>query len=135
MKTLSKNNILFFDEDCILCNKSIRFIHILDIHKRIYFSSLQTQLGEEIQKEIQIKQSLSTVIYYKKGKIYSKSSAIFHCLSDIHWFLKPLKLFLLIPKVIRNGLYDFIASNRKLLFKNQTCKLPSKSLKKQVLYF
>jgi predicted DCC family thiol-disulfide oxidoreductase YuxK len=133
MNKLSKNNILFFDEDCILCNKSIHIIHFLDIQKRIYFSSLQSELGIIIQKKIKLNQTLSTVIYYKNGKLHTKSTAIIRCVSDLYWPLKLTLIFLLIPKPIRNFTYDFIAKNRKRIFSNQTCKVPSESLKKQLL--
>ena len=133
MNTLSINNILFFDEECILCNKSIRFIHFLDIHKRIYFGPLQSEQGISIQNELQLTETLSTVVYFKEGKLYTKSSAIIHCLADIHWFLKPILFFLLIPTFIRNQIYDFIATNRKRIFRDQSCEIPSESLKKQIL--
>jgi predicted DCC family thiol-disulfide oxidoreductase YuxK len=128
-----KNNLLFFDDDCILCNKSIRFIHSLDIHKKIFFTPLQSDIGIKIQQEIQLQELISTVVYHRYGKYYTQSSAIIYCLSDIHIFLKPLLVFLLVPTFIRNGIYNFIAKHRKKLFKNQTCGIPSESLRKQVI--
>lgn len=133
MNNLKHKYILFFDDDCILCNKSIRLIHSLDKHKKIYFSPLQSDLGIEIQQKKQLKQLVSTVIYFRKSKIHDQSSAIFYCLSDIHWSLKPLLLFLFIPPFIRNGVYNFIAKNRKKIFKNQLCEIPSESLRKQIV--
>lgn len=130
---LTKDKILFFDDTCILCNKSIRLIHFLDIHKIIFFSSLQSPLGIEIQQIIKLKKFISTVVYYRKGTFYTQSSAIIYCLSDSFWILKPMLIFLLIPKFIRNGIYNFIAKNRKRIFKNQVCSLHSESLRKQII--
>jgi predicted DCC family thiol-disulfide oxidoreductase YuxK len=133
MNNLMHKYILFFDDACILCNKSIRFIHSLDKHKQIFFCPLQSDLGIEIQQKKQLKQLVSTVIYFRKSKLHVQSSAIFYCLSDIHWALKPVLLLLFIPPFIRNGIYNFIAKNRKKIFKNQLCEIPSESLRKQIV--
>ena len=133
MSILKKENILFFDDACIFCNKSIRFVHFIDIHKKIYFAPLQSSLGTEIQEKNKLKELISTVIYYRKGGFHTQSSAIIYCLSDIHLILKPLLILLLIPSFFRNGIYNFIAKNRKKIFKNQTCGIPSESLRKQIL--
>jgi predicted DCC family thiol-disulfide oxidoreductase YuxK len=133
MSILLKDNLLFFDDACILCNKSIRLIHLLDIHKKIFFASLQSPIGTEIQQKNNLKEFISTVVYYRKGKFHIQSSAVIFCLTDIHWILKPLLILLLVPTYIRNGIYNFIAKNRKRIFKNQVCSLHSESLRKQIL--
>jgi predicted DCC family thiol-disulfide oxidoreductase YuxK len=128
-----RNNLLFFDGDCVLCNKSIRFIHFLDSKRVIFFSPLQSELGLEIQNQLQLPKFISTVVYHHKGILYSKSSAVIHCLSDTNWYFKPILLLLLIPKFIRDKVYDFIAENRKKIFRNQSCSIASESLRKQVI--
>lgn len=133
MSNITKEHILFFDDACILCNKSIRFIHFLDIKKKIFFCPLKTSLGIEIQKTNKLKALDSTVIYYKKGTCYTQSSAIIHCLSDSFWLFKPSLILLLSPSFIRNKIYELIARNRTFFFKNRTCSLPSDSLRKQIL--
>ena len=133
MDVIFKDNLLFFDDTCILCNKSIRFIHFLDKQKKISFASLQSPLGNDVQLKNKLKDPISTVIYHRKGIFHLQSSAIIYCLSDIRWFLKPLLILLLVPPILRNNLYNFIAKNRKRFFKNQTCSLPSESLRKQIV--
>ena len=133
MDVIFKDNLLFFDDTCILCNKSIRFIHFLDKHKKISFASLQSPIGNDVQLKNKLKDPISTVIYHRKGIFHLQSSAIFYCLSDTRWFLKPLLILLLVPPILRNNLYNFIAKNRKRFFKNQTCSLPSESLRKQIV--
>lgn len=133
MSILLKDKVLFFDDACILCNKCIRLIHFLDVHKTLFFSPLQSPLGIEIQRKSNLKELDSTVIYHKNGKLYTQSSAIIHCLSDSYWLLKPVLIFLIIPSYLRNKIYELIARNRKRIFKNQTCSLPSESLRKQII--
>lgn len=133
MNVIFKDNLLFFDDSCILCNKSIRFIHFIDKHKKISFASLQSPIGNDVQLKNKLKDPISTVIYHRKGIFHLQSSAIIYCLSDTRWFLKPILLLLLVPPILRNNLYNFIAKNRKRFFKNQTCSLPSESLRKQIV--
>jgi predicted DCC family thiol-disulfide oxidoreductase YuxK len=133
MSILLKDKVLFFDDACILCNKSIRLIHFLDIRKTLFFSPLQSPLGIEIQQKSNLKELDSTVIYFRKGNLHTQSTAIIYCLSDSFWLFKPILIFLAIPTFIRNGIYNFIAKNRKRIFKNQTCSLPSESLRKQII--
>jgi predicted DCC family thiol-disulfide oxidoreductase YuxK len=134
MSILLKDKVLFFDDACILCNKSIRLVHFIDIQKKIFFSPLQSPLGIEIQIKNNFKVLDSTVVYYRKGEFYTQSNAIIRCLSDTFWLLKPILVFLLVPSFIRNKIYNLVAKNRKRIFKGQTCGLPSESLRKQIIY-
>jgi len=132
---MSPSHILLFDSDCILCNKSVRFILKHDKHKIFYFASLQSEFGQEFLTKNQFPSKIySTVIYLKNDKIYTKSSAAIRAFSALNLFSKPLLILLLFPYPIRDFVYNLIAKNRKHFFKNQTsCLIPTEELKKRML--
>ena len=60
--------IIFFDGDCILCNKSMRLCYKYDKKKKFHYSSLQSDFAKELLKDLDIDfNKLSTIIYWENG--------------------------------------------------------------------
>lgn len=111
---LIKEPILFFDSSCVLCNKSVQLLLDIDRKQTLKFASLQSGIGKSLLEEFKILDD--SVVLLWKGKAYIKSEAVLQ-LSKILGF--PYKIFLvfyIIPKGIRNWVYDVIAQNRKHWF-------------------
>lgn len=119
--------VLFFDGVCGLCDHFITFMVDADRMHVLKFATQQgdTFKSEEIQK--MIKPEMGDSIFYLKGdKIYSKSSAVLTALSDMGGVWKLLLVFMIIPKPIRDVIYDLVAKNRYSIFgKHEACRLPT----------
>lgn len=127
------NKIIFFDGVCNLCNQFVDFIIKADKHKKIKVASLQGETANDILEKKQLK-DLSTVIYYKDKKTYTQSDAIFEIVKELSWPYKTLIIFKIIPKSIRNFVYDKISRSRYKFFgKRSTCRLPTESEKSRML--
>jgi predicted DCC family thiol-disulfide oxidoreductase YuxK len=128
------NRVLFFDHECLLCNGFIRFILKQDSTQVLKVTALKGETAKTLLS-LELKQSLGeTVIYYRKGRLYSESSAVLMVLSDLGRFWKATRVLLIFPKAIRDGLYRLIARNRYRIFRKQTvCSLPKFSEKKRLL--
>lgn len=107
---LNLKEIIFYDGDCGLCQRSVSFIHSLDSEKKLAFAPLN---GETYQALSLPKSDMTTVMFYSQGKLFFKSEAII----QVGWFLGGWKrVFILakiIPRSLRDLVYDFIAKHRK----------------------
>ncbi|MBU2951162.1 DUF393 domain-containing protein [Tamlana agarivorans] len=135
---MEKENIIFFDGVCNLCNGFIDYVIKRDKKKSIFYAALQSETAKsKLKKHIELKENTdyTTIYYFTNNKLYSKSSAILNIfleLSTTHAFLA--RVLFVIPKFIRDAIYTFIAKNRYLFFgKKSTCRLPSLEERNQFL--
>lgn len=125
-------NILFYDGDCALCNRCVRYITAHEKNNGLFFSSLQSDYAKkELAKYHYDFSKLNTLVLIMDGNIYYKSDAAL----NLSRFLKApyswslaLKIF---PRFLRNAVYDVIARNRKKWWKKEYCFLPAPAMKKR----
>lgn len=129
----SNQTILFFDGVCNLCNALVDFVIRWDKSKQIKIASLQGSTALKILPE-RYTQVLNTVVFYKNGKIYTKTSAVIRALMAINPLFGPLALFLIIPAFLRDPFYNLVAHFRYRWFgQRTTCRLPSEFEKQYFL--
>ena len=132
---MKQDSIVFFDGVCNLCNGAVKFLLNIDTKKKLRFASLQTPIAEKILKHSVQTSTLDSIVYLKNGQEFKKSSACLEIAKDMGRFWQILYIFILIPRPIRDFIYDAIAVNRYRLFgKKNTCMRPSSSMKDQFLH-
>ncbi len=127
--------IILFDGVCNLCNSAITFIIKRDKKDAFRFASLQSDLGSELLKKFHIDPvNTDSIVLISDRKAYIKSSAALHIAHDLNGAYSLLTGFLILPKFLRNGVYDFIARNRYRWFgKKESCMIPDPELKSKFL--
>lgn len=120
-----ENNIIFYDGDCGFCNKSVQFVLKHEQNNNIRFSALQSNFAKDFFEKIGAeKPDMSTFYFYSNEKMYERSSAALKVVSELKWYLQILKIGWLLPRFIRDSMYDFIAKRRTKLA-NGFCVIPS----------
>jgi predicted DCC family thiol-disulfide oxidoreductase YuxK len=115
-----KKKILIFDGICGLCNQSVDILIKIDRHHRFQYTSLQ---GEFV-KTLKTKPDIDSIIFYEDGILFYKSTAILKIFQALDGIWKIIAIFYLIPKVIRDFLYDLIAKYRYKIFgKRESCRV------------
>jgi predicted DCC family thiol-disulfide oxidoreductase YuxK len=104
-------SVVFYDGDCGLCQRSIRFLAWADKKKKISFAPLNGVTYKQIYGDVA--SLLSSVKLYHNKKTYEKSSAVLQLCLILGGFYKIFYLFIIVPAFIRDALYDQIASRRK----------------------
>jgi len=130
-----KEYIVLFDGVCNLCNNSVNLIISFDKKSKFKFASLQSAIGKDLANQYDIDASLlEGLIFITPQKAYTKSSAalqIARRLDGLWFLLFPLYM---IPKPIRDIVYDYVARNRYRWFgKSETCRIPTPELKSRFL--
>lgn len=126
---------ILFDGVCNLCNGSIQFILKRDPRARFRFASLQSESGRRLVTENGLDPDvLSSVILIEDGKVYRESTAALRIARHMSGAWKLLRVFVLIPRPIRDAVYRMIARNRYRWFgKSETCWLPTPELRARFL--
>jgi predicted DCC family thiol-disulfide oxidoreductase YuxK len=116
-------NIVLFDGICNLCNASVRFISRHDKDSKIQFASLQSEKAKELLKNAAFNnENLRSIVFIADQKIFLKSDAAIEIAKLLKGFPHYLKYFQIIPRPIRDIVYDLIAKNRYRLF-GKSCTL------------
>jgi predicted DCC family thiol-disulfide oxidoreductase YuxK len=126
--------ILFYDGDCALCNRSVQFTLKHEKNHELFFSALQSNFAKtELEKHGYDFSQMGTFALIIDSKVYYKSDAAL----NLSKFLKvPQSWFIvlkIVPKFIRDAVYDMVARNRKKWFKKEFCFLPDTEMKKRFL--
>ncbi len=132
VKTL--NSIVLFDGECNFCSASVQFIIKRDFNKRFYFASLQSDIGRKLLKEHNAPEHLDSFVLIDSGGIFLQSTAALRVCKHLKGVYKLLYSFIIIPKPIRNLVYQLIAKNRYKWFgKVDSCMIPTPEVKERFL--
>jgi len=114
---------VLFDDTCNLCDSLVRFIRKHDKMNRFRLVPLQSEEGIIILRSAGLTETdYDTAVYMSKGKYFLRSSAVLHILKDLGRGWRILYLFIIVPPLIRDSVYNLIASNRYNLFgKKNSC--------------
>jgi len=126
--------IILFDGECQLCDRSVQFIMKRDPSKHFKFASLQSEIGKDMLKQVNAPRHIDSLTVIAKRRYLQKSSAVLFISKNLKGIWKAFYLFIIIPKPIRDVLYDFVARNRFNWFgKKDSCTIPSPEDKQRFL--
>lgn len=127
--------VLFFDGVCNLCNGYVQFVIDRDPEGRFRFASLQSKAGEQVLRDLQMsEEDLKTVILFKNGRYYTHSDVALEMARDMGGFWSLGYGLKVIPKFIRDSVYNLIAANRYRWFgKEESCRMPDPDLQSRFL--
>lgn len=116
---LENLNILFYDGYCNLCHGAVRFVNKWDKKRHIYFAPLKGITADAFNLSL----PHNTLVYSRHGKCFTESSAVLEVAYDLGGLWRFTYFFRIIPRVLRDGLYRFIARNRYRWFGvNDACE-------------
>lgn len=127
--------IIFFDGVCNLCNSSIQFIIKRDVRENFVFSSLQSRNAQKyLSDDLSSEKNLKSIVLKAGDKTLVKSGAVLTIARNLPGLWPLLYVFILVPRFIRDWVYDVIAKNRYKWFgKKDQCMIPSPELKRRFI--
>ncbi|MBM3185094.1 MAG: DUF393 domain-containing protein [Bacteroidetes bacterium] len=125
-------NIIFYDGECGLCNRSVQFILKYERNQKLQFAALKSSFSKTALSDFNLKFNLEdSILFFQNGKLFSKSKAVLRIIPFLKWYFYPLLICWLIPNFIRDLFYDLIARNRKKVI--SFCELPESKHSKRFL--
>ena len=131
MNELGKHPVILFDGVCNLCNASVQYVIKHDPQRIFRFASLQSPRAQKILSGHNPSLSdYSSFVLFTDNKIYIRSTAALMVAKRLNSIAKLLYPLIILPKFIRDTVYNIIAKNRYKWFgKKQACWLPTPELK------
>jgi predicted DCC family thiol-disulfide oxidoreductase YuxK len=130
-----EKKIILFDGVCNLCSKSVQFIISRDKKELFLFGSLQGKAAQAYGKKFNITfNMINSFILIDQNNIYTRSSAALRVLKYLGNGWQLFYAFIIVPKLLRDGIYNLIANNRYKWFgKKEECWLPTPAWKEKFL--
>jgi predicted DCC family thiol-disulfide oxidoreductase YuxK len=127
--------IILFDGICNLCNGAVQFIIKHDKRNLFRFGSLQSGTGQQLLAQYNLPMNeFNSFILIENNKAYSRSTAALKIAKKLNGILPWLYVFMIIPKIFRDSIYDLIARNRYKWFgQKDECMVPTPELKARFL--
>lgn len=127
--------ILLFDGVCNLCNGTVQWVIEHDPGAKFRFASLQSETGQQLLQAHHLPTGeLNTVVLVDGGKAYTRSDVPLRIVGKLGGLWPILQAFYIVPRPLRNAVYDWIARNRYRWFgKKEACWLPTPELKERFL--
>lgn len=131
----SSSPVVLFDGVCNLCNRSVQFIIKKDKKKQFLFASLQGKTGGELLKKFDLPADVFNSFILVEGEnVYSRSTAALRIAKQLGGGWKLLYGFMILPRFIRDAVYNLVAKNRYKWFgKRDECMIPTPELKERFL--
>ncbi len=126
---MNQKDCLLLDGNCGLCNRvAIILQPRLDNGKNLRFLTNESEEGKKIIEKLPLgEQKADTVYLIRNGEPYIRSAAAIRCLLYLKWYYKIWYPFVwIIPKPLRDFVYDIISKNRHKIFPEpDICMIPS----------
>ena len=122
---VSPHPIFVFDGYCVLCSTGASFIMRHDPVGRVRFLSAQSSLGMAVYAHFALPLDASYLLITPDGT-FTKTTGYFRLADMLGGWFRLGKIFKLVPRAIRDRVYDWVATNRYRLFgKSEQCALLS----------
>jgi predicted DCC family thiol-disulfide oxidoreductase YuxK len=120
----SPHGLILLDGVCVLCSRGCRFVSKRD--RSGYFVPIQLAEGPPLAEQLGIDpQCPDSFAFVAKGQGYIKSEAVLRIARELPGW-QWTWVFHLIPRVIRDQVYDLVARNRYRWFgRREACVLPN----------
>jgi predicted DCC family thiol-disulfide oxidoreductase YuxK len=123
--------IVLYDGVCGLCNRAVQFLLKRDRHDRLQFASLQSDLAARVLNRHGMNpkglDTVYAVLNYGEPNetLLAKGDAFLFFAGVIDGVWSVASVVKVVPRPVRNWLYDFVARHRYQVFgKSESCMLP-----------
>ncbi len=122
--------VILFDGVCNLCNSAVQWVIERDKEGRFDFASLQSDVARrelgKVMDEKEIDALPDSIVLLDSDGVHVRSTAALRILRGLgSWFLL-LRLAIVLPRPVRDAVYNMIARNRYRWFgRRDTCMTPT----------
>lgn len=132
----NKQPLILFDGECTLCNNTVHFLLKHNRTGNLNFTSLQSETGSELVKLAgKADNKAETVMFLQDSMLYGYSTAALKITAHLGFPWRLLGILQIVPALIRDILYRFIAKHRYRWFgRKPFCMTDKKEHHERFLY-
>jgi len=129
------NLIIVFDDECVLCNSSVKRIIKSDKNKIFLFTYVKSEyIKANYPTLTEIQQEKNSIILIDDNKFYFKSEAILRISKELKGVYAIFYFFRFIPHVILDFLYSLVSNTRYFIFgKTTSCGMLNQNEQQRIL--
>lgn len=116
--------IIFHDGDCGFCSRMVIFVAARDPRVVFRFAPLQSEMGMAVASRAGLADPPDTLVLLDGERVLTRSDAVLAIVRGMRMPWPLLGVFRLVPRGIRDAVYDLVARNRHRL-SGDHCVLPS----------
>lgn len=130
-----RGGLILMDAECVLCNRFAQFVIQQDKAGLFRFAPNRSELSDHVLDTLGVKRPLpESIVLIRGGKAYLFSDVTPYTFGDLGFPLSLAKAALLVPKPLRDFVYNLIAKNRYRLYgRTESCGLMSREDRARVL--
>ncbi|MEI9419005.1 thiol-disulfide oxidoreductase DCC family protein [Mesorhizobium sp. Cs1321R2N1] len=127
--------LIVFDGACVFCSGFVRVVVRLDRKARFRFATAQSPLGEALFRKYNLTtNSYETDLVLVGGVLFTRLDSFVAVMAELGWPWRAARALLLLPRQLRDWLYDRIARNRYALFgRKDSCDVPPAELRGRLI--
>ena len=124
---MGRDPIILFDGVCNVCSAAVQFVIKRDKKNNFRFASLQSTEGQKLLAHHKLSPNdFNSFVLIENDKVYIKSDGALKVAKELSGLWPLLYGFIIVPKVLRDGIYNLIARNRYKWFgKKDSCMIPT----------
>jgi predicted DCC family thiol-disulfide oxidoreductase YuxK len=132
---VNEERIVLFDGVCNYCNRQVNLIIRRDKKKKFKFAPLQGTAGQRLLNQFNLPtEDFHSFILIENGKVYQRSAAALKLYNQLPWYWKWMQAGWILPRFIRDGLYNLFAKNRYKWFgKKDACMIPAPGVRERFI--
>ena len=129
------DSVILFDGICNFCNSSVNYVIEHDPKGYFKFAALQSEIGERLKEKFCIDTiRTDSVILIEDDKVFTRSTAALRIARKLSGPASFLYVFIIVPRPIRDLLYDQFAKRRYKFFgERDACMMPTPEIRSRFL--
>ncbi|MCS7037951.1 MAG: thiol-disulfide oxidoreductase DCC family protein [Saprospiraceae bacterium] len=125
MNYAQSSPLLLFDGVCHLCAGSVQWVLKRDKKGIFRFAPLQSEVGQQALKGLGVSENVDSVVLIIGQRAYVRSDAALEVARRLDFPWSLLAVFRVVPRLVRDAVYDWIARHRYRWFgRSETCWVP-----------
>jgi len=132
--------IILFDGVCNLCERSVQFVIRHDPDAKFMFAPLQSDYARTLMEDSELgfeefqTGDLDSFVLIAAGKVNLRSDAWLSICRQLDGWPGLLRVFRVLPRFIRDEVYDFIGRHRYQWFgKKPECMIPTPDIQRRFM--
>ncbi len=128
---MDKQQIIIFDGVCNFCNGAVNFIIKRDPRFLFVFTPMQSDVARKLITEHQVDSvGAGALLLIKNGQCFVATNAVLEIARDLTGGWPLLRVFKVVPRILRDALYRVFARNRYRLFgRRPACMVPAEDVR------